>query len=59
MGIDAKPAIHDPRTAERGTAEYQSTRHLEHAVVLADVKAEPSVAAQGAASLDIACARRP
>jgi hypothetical protein len=60
MGINAEPAIDDPMTGERDSRrKQQSTRHLEHAVVLADVKAKPVVAAQGAASLDIVCARRP
>jgi hypothetical protein len=46
MGIDAEPAIDDPMTGERDSRrKQQSTRHLEHAAVLADVKAEPSVAA--------------
>jgi hypothetical protein len=36
---------------------YQSTRSIQHAAVLADVKTKPSVAAK-AASLDIGCARR-
>jgi hypothetical protein len=40
----------------RGTTE-QSTRRDQHAAVLADVKAEPSVG-RCAASLDIVCARR-
>jgi hypothetical protein len=46
MGINAEPAIDDPMTGERDSRrKQQSTRHLEHAVVLADVKAEPPVAA--------------
>jgi hypothetical protein len=41
MGIDAEPAIDDPITGERDSRrKRQSTRHLEHAVVLADVKAK-------------------
>jgi hypothetical protein len=45
MGIDAEPAIDDPMTAERDSRRKQSTRHLEHAVVLGRIKAKPSVAA--------------
>jgi hypothetical protein len=46
MGIDAEPAIDDPMTGERDKRrKQQSTRHLEHAVVLGRIKAKPSVAA--------------
>jgi hypothetical protein len=51
--------IDDPMTGERDSRrKQQSTRHLEHAVVLDDVKAKPVVAAQGSASLDTPCARQ-
>jgi hypothetical protein len=53
-----RAALDHEENLEPGKEHHHSTRCVQHATVLADVKAKPSVAAN-AASLDIVCARRP